>query len=781
MSSESGAGPDRRSDALARAKEDGDHMGREDPPPLKSPEHQAKGGGNDESRGLVASSLDGDRAQGPGAKGKQQQEEEREAALPQEPLGSQPSGTDQPGEQVKQADGVRPDVCQNEKDSEGSDSGRPGQQRRSRLPYGSDRDSYKRPMEPLGPGPFFFIGGGNGAPIVAAYCENKGWQRIYDRTREDYKLKWCETRSMATYYNFKEGEQLLFQIPNNKVLTSKIGLLNSLREYDRVSSKVNCGRGLRSLKMDDFFPATFRMDVKDEREAFFAQQERACQETCGVWICKPTDSNQGRGIFLLRSPEDISAFRARLQTSAENQSSSKLSFRLPQAQIVQKYVQKPLLLQGRKFDVRSYLLIASTTPYMVFFRHGYVRLTCDLYDPNSKNLSAHLTNQYMQKKNPLYSELKEETVWSIERFNEYVNENFTATGLAKDWVHGAFTRRMQQIMLQCFMAVKAKLVRKLGFFDLIGCDFLIDEDFKVWLLEMNCNPALHTNCKVLKEVVPNIVTETLDLALEIFEKCRYRMKLQPLASQRDFVLLYRADEVPTPSQKSKGASVQLQAPKSSTVQGSTRPRPQRPAALDTSSGDKPASAGLASSLCPDMFASASPCTSSSSLTSTAPQEKPPAQALSAGARPSGILPATHAALIAGKPQPPRPQVRPPRPKPVPVRVELRLKTCTWQRPKAPSQDNAGPSAAAKHPQNSIMALSVPTLGNKRSSIPYPRKAISRDRRPSQDLKNMNLRLTKLPPGHSTWSEGLEVNKAEGTDSDSDRTGPGDKGKTSVKT
>lgn len=25
--------------------------------------------------------------------------------------------------------------------------------------------------------------------------------------------------------------------------------------------------------MDDFFPATFRMDVKDEREAFFAQQE----------------------------------------------------------------------------------------------------------------------------------------------------------------------------------------------------------------------------------------------------------------------------------------------------------------------------------------------------------------------------------------------------------------------------------------------------------------------------------------------------------------------------
>lgn len=38
---------------------------------------------------------------------------------------------------------------------------------------------------------------------------------------------------------------------------------------------------------------------------------------------------------------------------------------------------------------------------------------------------------------------------------------------------------MQQIMLQCFLAAKHKLDRKLGYFDLIGCDFLIDENFKV--------------------------------------------------------------------------------------------------------------------------------------------------------------------------------------------------------------------------------------------------------------------------------------------------------------
>ena len=43
--------------------------------------------------------------------------------------------------------------------------------------------------------------------------------------------------------------------------------------------------------------------------------------------------------------------------------------------------------------MRSYLLIACTDPYMVFFRHGYARLTCDPYDPASNNLTAHLTNQ----------------------------------------------------------------------------------------------------------------------------------------------------------------------------------------------------------------------------------------------------------------------------------------------------------------------------------------------------------------------------------------------------
>lgn len=66
-----------------------------------------------------------------------------------------------------------------------------------------------------------------------------------------------------------------------------------------------------------------------------------------------------------------------------------------------RYIQNPLLLKGKKFDVRSYLLIACTCPFVVFFRHGYVRLTCNLYDPRSSDPSTHLTNQVWLKMSEL--------------------------------------------------------------------------------------------------------------------------------------------------------------------------------------------------------------------------------------------------------------------------------------------------------------------------------------------------------------------------------------------
>lgn len=63
------------------------------------------------------------------------------------------------------------------------------------------------------------------------------------------------------------------------------------------------------------------------------------------------------------------------------------------ALIVQRYIERPLLVEKKKFDIRSYMIISSTIPFMVFYHKGYVRVTCEEYQLDSFDLSLHLTNQ----------------------------------------------------------------------------------------------------------------------------------------------------------------------------------------------------------------------------------------------------------------------------------------------------------------------------------------------------------------------------------------------------
>jgi len=45
--------------------------------------------------------------------------------------------------------------------------------------------------------------------------------------------------------------------------------------------------------------------------------------------------------------------------------------------------------------------------------------------------------QFIQKRDPKYSEVKEDTAWSMDKFNDYINENVARDkGLPQDWVYG---------------------------------------------------------------------------------------------------------------------------------------------------------------------------------------------------------------------------------------------------------------------------------------------------------------------------------------------------------
>jgi len=80
------------------------------------------------------------------------------------------------------------------------------------------------------------------------------------------------------------------------------------------------------------------------------QEERKVDKDLrNVWIMKPGEStNRGNGISVCFSLDDV---QMRLKSKEKNRDGSIRTF------ILQKYIERPLLYNGRKFDIRHYALI----------------------------------------------------------------------------------------------------------------------------------------------------------------------------------------------------------------------------------------------------------------------------------------------------------------------------------------------------------------------------------------------------------------------------------------
>lgn len=75
---------------------------------------------------------------------------------------------------------------------------------------------------------------------------------------------------------------------------------------------------------------------------------------------------------------------------------------------------------------------------------------------------------------------------------------------------------MERLVTDSFRAVYKKIdpERNKNAFEIFGYDFMIDENFKVYLIEANTNPCLEICCPLLARIIPELLDNSFRLTLD---------------------------------------------------------------------------------------------------------------------------------------------------------------------------------------------------------------------------------------------------------------------------
>jgi tubulin--tyrosine ligase len=76
--------------------------------------------------------------------------------------------------------------------------------------------------------------------------------------------------------------------------------------------------------------------------------------------------------------------------------------------------------------------------------------------------------------------------------------------------------RMERLVTDTFRAVYNLIdpKRNKNGFEIFGYDFMIDENFKVYLIEVNTNPSLEICCPLLARIIPELLDNSFRIALD---------------------------------------------------------------------------------------------------------------------------------------------------------------------------------------------------------------------------------------------------------------------------
>jgi tubulin--tyrosine ligase len=140
------------------------------------------------------------------------------------------------------------------------------------------------------------------------------------------------------------------------------------------------------------------------RQAFDALDSEAGQRT---WLTKPGEwSNRGCGIKIFNDADEVAQ---RVDTKKK-------------VWVIQKYIERPLLIHKRKFDIRAYCLVVQEPdggPLRAFaFRDAYLRTTSAEYNLKDLDKMIHLNNDAVQKKGEDYGKFESANKLSLEEWHQ---------------------------------------------------------------------------------------------------------------------------------------------------------------------------------------------------------------------------------------------------------------------------------------------------------------------------------------------------------------------------
>jgi len=256
--------------------------------------------------------------------------------------------------------------------------------------------------------PRFFVARGNNSPLVKSLMKERWWWIPIDGFNKAYNFLWTQWRTISFISSLGTVTQpiqstlprLSNHLEGNYYLGHKKHMHKCLVLYYTLIRR----------NIEEVVPLTFHIKYGKSDLNYIKFQEMYKEyrkKNKNVWIIKPGEnSNRGNGIVIANTLNDI----------------DKCVSDTTHTYIIQKYIERPLLFDNRKFDIRCFCLVTSINGYIkaYYYQDGYLRTSSKDYSVDDMSKSVHLTNEAIQIKYDDFGKHEAGNKISYEEFQQYL-------------------------------------------------------------------------------------------------------------------------------------------------------------------------------------------------------------------------------------------------------------------------------------------------------------------------------------------------------------------------